>query len=399
MKPIPITDNIYWIGVNDEKTRLFEGLWPIEKEGISYNSYLIKDEKITLIDLCKDMMSDELIGNIRQLIDPTQISYLIVNHMEPDHSGAIKALLNAAPQLTIIGSQKTRKMLDDHFGITEGIQTVADGDTLSLGKHTLLFLSTPMVHWPETMMTFESSTKTLFPCDGFGGYGKLSEGIFDEDYDDLSFYESESLRYFSNIVCAFSKPVLNAAAKLEKLDIHIVAPSHGLIWRKDPQRILNLYVQWSQYAKGTAENGISLIYGSMYGNTQKMVEAVFEGVKQTGTQVKIFDITKTHISYILPALWTQRGVLIGAPTYEGSLFPTMRQVLEMALTKRIFHKKAAYFGSYGWSGGAIRYLKRQLEKLKWELTDTLDFMGQPTTEELKNGVGFGQRFAAHIHLE
>jgi flavorubredoxin len=158
-------------------------------------------------------------------------------------------------------------------------------------------------------------------------------------------------------------------------------------------------VQWSQYAKGTAETGISLIYGSMYGNTQKMVEAVFEGVKQTGIKVKIFNVTKTHISYILPSLWTQRGILIGAPTYEGSLFPTMRQVLEMALTKRIFHKKAAYFGSYGWSGGATRYLKHQLEKLKWELTDTLDFIGQPTTEELKNGVDFGQRFAAHIHLE
>lgn len=396
MMPIKIHDDIFWIGVNDTHTKLFEGLWPIEKEGISYNSYLIKDDKNTLIDLCKEMQATELLDNIRSITNPADIDYLVVNHMEPDHSGAIEALLQAAPKLTILASPKAANMLEGFFGITERVRVVQDGETLTVGKHTLHFLATPMVHWPETMMTFEENNGVLFSCDGFGGYGRLEKGIFDSDHQNLGYYEQEALRYFANIVCAFSKPVLNAAQKLEGLAIQTVAPSHGIVWQKDPQRILELYVRWSQYAKGGAEKGITLVYGSMYGNTLKMAEAVFEGAASTGIPVQRFDITQTHISYILPWLWTQAGVLIGAPTYEGSLFPTMQQTLEMALTKRIFHKKAAYFGSYGWGGGAKRFINSIFEKLGWELSDTLDFLGRPTEADLKKGQEFGKRFGELI---
>ena len=396
MKPIPITPEIHWIGVNDEKTELFEGLWPIREEGISYNSYLVKDEKIALVDLCKDIYLEEYLYDLRIIADLSEIDYLVVNHMEPDHSGALRAFREAAPQATILCTQKTVQMLADFFGITENIRVVSDGEEIRLGKHTLQFLYTPMVHWPETMMTFEKTSGTLFSCDAFGGFGKLTSGIFDDDYDEISFYEREALRYFSNIVAAFSKPVLNAGEKLKGLDIRTVAPSHGLVWRENPGHILELYLKWSGYSKGNAEKGTTLLHGSMYGNTNKLAKAVEKGLRSADIPVESFDITQTHISYILPALWRYQGAVIGAPTYEGTLFPSMALLLYMAEIKRVFGKHGAYFGSYGWGGGAMRFINSQFEKLKWELTDSLEIAGSPTSEDLADAETFGKRFGEMI---
>lgn len=392
MKPVEISPNIFWIGINDTSTKLFEGLWSIEKEGISYNSYLIKDQKNVLIDLCKDIFQDEYLKELKSLIDPKTIDYLVVNHMEPDHSGAMNAFRKIAPQAKILATSKAVKMMTDFFNISENIQPVDDGERISLGEKELLFITTPMVHWPETMMTYETSTQSLFSCDAFGGYGILNNGIFDDDYEDISFFEKESLRYFSNIVAAFSKPVLNAGAKLTKIPIKIVAPSHGLIWRGTPERIINLYLKWSGFSKGKAGRGVTLLHGSMYGNTDEMVSSIIEGLNQSGIPVAVHDITNTHISYILSDLWINQGVIIGAPTYEGSIFPTMAAVLQMANYKRIFHRHAAYFGSFGWGGGAIRDLKVHCERLKWEILETLDFPGKPSAEDLAAAVNLGERF-------
>ena len=384
MKPVQLTDAIFWIGVNDTTTKLFEGLWSIEKEGISYNSYLIKDEHSALIDLCKDSSGDLLIENIKACIDPSQLTYLVINHMEPDHSGAIKRLLEIAPHLTLLGSQKTRDMLDAFFGIRKNVRVVEDGEILQLGKHTLHFLSTPMVHWPETIMTYEEKNGILFSCDGFGGYGKLEEGIFDDQQSDLAYFEKESLRYFSNIVCAFSKPVLKAAEKIAALPIKMVAPSHGLVWRKDPGRILDLYVQWSNYAGGNYPKKICLLHASMYGNSAKVVPIIEDTLHQANIAFESLDVTQTHISSILPALWSSAGVVICAPTYEGALFPTMEFVLEMADKKRMQDKKAIYIGSYGWGGGAMRFVHKQCELLKWQLLGDIEFKGQALEEDTQN---------------
>jgi anaerobic nitric oxide reductase flavorubredoxin len=396
MNPVEISKNIYWIGVNDEKTELFEGLWPIKHEGVSYNSYLIKDEKTVLIDLCKDLFQEEYLSSLKTLTDLSKIDYLVINHMEPDHSGALRAFRKAAPQATILTSQKAVKMLEDFFGITEAIRVVGDGESLDLGNHQLKFVSTPMVHWPETMMTFETKSGILFSCDAFGGFGKLGNGIFDEDQSDLAFYEKESLRYYSNIVAAFSKPVLNAAEKLASLDIKMVAPSHGLIWRKNPTRIISLYLKWSSYGKDRAQKGITLIYGSIYGNTGRMVLEVRKGIEATGVPVEPFDVTLTHPSYILPVLWLNQGVAIGAPTYEGNLFPTMALMLSMAEYKRVFHKDAIYFGSYGWGGGALRTINAHFEAMQWKLVESLDFPGEPKPETLARGMELGMRFGEFI---
>jgi len=396
MPPIEIGPDIYWIGVNDRTTDLFEGMWPITQEGVSYNTYLINDEKKAIVDLTKALKTDEFLDHIHDIVDVSQLDYVIVNHMEPDHSGVLRTLRRVAPQVTILGTEKTRAMLESFYGITEGVQVVQDGETLSLGQHTLNFAYTPFVHWPETMMTYEVTERILFSCDAFGSYGALRGAIFDDQCTDPAFYEREALRYYVNIVAVFSKPVLNAIAKLADVPVSVIAPSHGLIWRKNPERIVELYSRWAKYATGPTEAGITLLYGSMYGNTEKMMNAVAQGISQEGLPLSIFDVTHTHVSYILPSLWTQQGVVVGAPTYEGSLFPPMAQALDMATHKRIRNKKVARFGSYGWSGGAQRDFERRIEPLKWELVDSFEFIGGPTEEDLKHGEEFGARFARLI---
>jgi flavorubredoxin len=396
MLPIEIRPNIYWIGVNDRTTDLFEGLWPISQEGVSYNAYLIDDEKKAIVDLSKSLKTDEFFNQIDQVTDISQLDYVVVNHVEPDHSGVLRTLRRIAPQTTILCTEKASTMLESFHGVAEGVQVVQDGETLSLGEHTLRFVHAPFVHWPETMMTYEINERILFSCDAFGGYGALCGGIFDDECTDFYFYEREALRYYVNIVAIFSRPVLRAIEKLADVPISIIAPSHGLVWRKNPQRIVELYQQWAEHATIPAEVGITLLYGSMYGNTEKMMNAVAQGISREGVPLTIFDVTRTHVSYIMPSLWTQRGVMVGAPTYEGSLFPPMTQVLEIAATKRIRNKQIARFGSYGWSGGAQRRLEQLIERLKWELVDFFEFAGGPTDEDLKHGEEFGAHFARLI---
>ena len=245
-------------------------------------------------------------------------------------------------------------------------------------------------------MTYETTDKILFSCDGFGSYGALRGAIFDDECTDPIVYEKEALRYYVNIVAKFSNSVLKAIEKLNDLEIGIIAPSHGLVWRHNPGRIVQLYKQWAEYAKGEVNSGVTLIYGSMYGNTEKMMNAVAQGISNTGVDVAIFDAARTHVSYILPSLWIKSGVMIGAPTYEGMLFPYMVQVVEMAVLKRIVNRRYGLFGSFGWSGGALKDLQRIVDPVKWELIESFEFYGAPTKEELQKGEKFGERFAKRI---
>lgn len=396
MPSVEIKRGVYWIGVNDRTTDLFEGLWPITQEGVSYNAYLIHDEKKVIIDLAKAFKSEEFFDNIAEIVNPSDIDYLIVNHMEPDHSGILNTFRRINPGVTILGSSKTKKMLEDFYGITDNVRTVEDGETLALGKRTLQFFSTPFVHWPETMMTYDNSDRILFSCDAFGGYGALRGAIFDDECKDLDFYKKEALRYYVNIVAKFSNPVLKAIEKLADVPLEIIAPSHGLIWRRQPQIIVELYKKWAEYAAGKTEPEITLIYGSMYGNTEKMMNAVAHGIAQVGIPFEIFDVTRTHVSYILPSLWTKQGIVVGVPTYEGMLFPPMAQVLEMAALKRVLNKTAAVFGSYGWSGGALKHFQKIIENVKWKCVDSMEFAGGPTEKDLKRGEAFGTQFADKI---
>ena len=396
MPAVEIKPGVYWIGVNDRTTDLFEGLWPINEEGVSYNTYLINDEKKVIIDLVKALKTDEFFDQIDEVMPVSEVDYLVINHMEPDHTGLLRTLNRLVPDLQIIGTAKMKKMLEAFYGITENVKVVEDGETLSLGHRTLKFVYTPFVHWPETMVTYDTKDKILFSCDAFGSYGALRGAIFDDECRDPDFYEMEALRYYVNIVANFSKPVLNAIEKLEGVDVRVIAPSHGLVWRKNPGRIVALYKRWAEFASGETEPEITLLYGSMYGNTEAMMNAVSQGISSVGVPLEIFDVSRIPVSYILPSLWTKRGVMVGAPTYEGRLFPAMTQVLEMAALKHIRNKKVAYFGSYGWSGGALRQMEKIIEPMKWELTDTLAFNGGITQERLRQGEAFGRSFAEII---
>jgi anaerobic nitric oxide reductase flavorubredoxin len=391
-----IRPDVFWIGVNDRTTDLFEGLWPISQEGVSYNSYLILGEKKVIIDLAKSVKADEYFSQLEELTDISKIDYIVVNHMEPDHTGLLRIFRRLAPHVVILGSARTKDMLRGFFSIEDNVRVVGDGETLPLGQRRLKFFSTPFVHWPETIMTYEESHRILFSCDGFGGYGAISGAIFDDECRHFDFYEKEALRYYANIVANYSSRVLDAIGKLAGVPVDIVAPSHGLIWRKEPQRIIQLYKKWAEYASGKTEPGITLIYGSMYGHTEKMMNTVAQGISRAGVPLEIFDAARTHVSYILPSLWSKTGVVIGAPTYEVKLFPPVAEVLTMAVNKRVLNRTAAYFGSYGWSGGALKEVKKILEPAKWDLRDTFEFVGSPTQEDLKNGEEFGRNFAELI---
>jgi flavorubredoxin len=396
MKPCEIRPGVFWVGVNDRVTDLFEGLWPISQEGISYNAYLVVDEKSALIDLSKEMLSEDYLAQLAEVFDITTLDYVVINHMEPDHSGALRRVLELAPSAQILGMPKTVSMLNDFYGITENVTRLSNGEELSLGKYTLRFVYTPFVHWPETMMTYMVEEKVLFPCDGFGGYGVLDDGIFDDTVTDLAYYEAEALRYFTNIVAAFSKSVLGAISKFADTPIEMVAPSHGLIWRKDPGRIIELYQTWSGYYHQPAEVGITALFGTMYRNTERALNAALAGIASEGVPVKVHDVRKTHVSYILPDLWSRRGVLVAAPTYEGGLFPTLMDVLMMADRKRVTHKTAAYLGSQAWSGGAQDDFMRIAEKMDWQVLNGFSFLGGPSGSDLSRAHEMGVQLARAV---
>lgn len=393
MPVIEIKPDVYWIGVNDRITDLFESLWPITGEGVAYNAYLISDQKKAIIDSVKSFKGNEFLHQIEEIVDISQIDYIIINHMEPDHSGTLDTLQRVAPQITFLGTQKTKEELDAFYGIRKNVRVVHDGETLSLGRRTLRFISTPMVHWPETMMTHETSHGILFSGDAFGGFGAHRGGIFDDECADIDHYIRETLRYFTNIVAKFSGMVLKAIEKLADTPINVVAPSHGIVWRRDPSRIVDLYRKWAEYATGETKTAITLIYGSMYGNTEVMVNAVAQGIAPTCIPLDIFDAARTHASYIIPSLWTSSGVVIGAPTYDAGLFPPVAHVLDVAVRKGIRNKKVLRFGSFGWAGGAQREFEKIIESARWDLIDSFEFMGQPTKDDLKKGERLGQKSA------
>jgi anaerobic nitric oxide reductase flavorubredoxin len=396
MAIIEIKPDIFWIGVDDRTTDLFEGIWPISEGGIVNNSYFINGTKKAVIDSAKGFQTETFLGNIVEIIPPSEIDYVIINHMEPDHSGAFEELHKAAPKAVFMGTRRITDLLREFYGISDRVQTITDGQEFSLGSRTVRFIETPMVHWPETMMTYETGDRILFSGDAFGGYGFLEQAIFDDTCTDIAYYLKESLRYFTNVVAKFSPMVKKAIDKLSALEINIVAPAHGLIWRSDPHHIIQYYRQWAECADGLTERAITILHSTMYGNTGLMLKEVIEAVQETGVPFDAFDVSRTHSSYILPSLWTKSGVIVGAPTYEGSLFPPMVYALDMAEIKGIKKKKVFRFGSYGWSGGAQRKFEGHAEKMGWDVFGSYEFIGKPTEADIRKCRSAAKEFAESL---
>ncbi|MBN1332278.1 MAG: FprA family A-type flavoprotein [Synergistales bacterium] len=392
---IKVTHHTYWLGANDHQTDLFESLWPLPK-GVTYNCYLIDDEKTALIDTVKGPFLTQLVEKLKGLLGERPLDYLVVNHMEPDHSGAIKLLRCVYPQLKIIGNVQTKGMLENFYALTENIQIVKDGDTLDLGKHTLSFHLVPMVHWPETMVTYDHSTKTLFSCDAFGGFGSLDGGLFDDELD-MQYYEDEVLRYFSNIVGRYSPQVQKAIEKLKGLDISIVAPSHGPIHRKNPGRIITLYDRWS---RNETECGAVIVFGSMYGNTQKMAETVARAMAEEGIEKMAYhDISRSHVSYVVKDIWKYKGLILASCTYNTTLFPPMADLIMHLKNKMMKGRMVGILGSYSWSKGALAELQNFADSGDWELVQpTVEVKSAPFEEDLEKCMELGRKMAQKMKM-
>ncbi|TFG10434.1 FprA family A-type flavoprotein [Candidatus Heimdallarchaeota archaeon] len=386
-----VTDGVYYVGVNDHLTELFEGLWPIP-EGISYNSYIVKGEKTALIDTVKIPFVDEFLKNVEKAT-LFNIDYIILNHVEPDHSSSLLRLLEKVPNAEILCSNKAKGMLDTLYRVTDNVRTVEEGETLDLGGRTLTFYMDPLVHWPETMVTYDNQDGILFSCDAFGSYKALDFGIFDDKCDPDIFYE-ETIRYFSNIVAKYVKYVKKAMDKLSVLDIKIIAPAHGLVWRKDPQRIIDLYVRLSERM---ALPGVTVIWGSMYGNTAKVVNSVVDGIKEEGVPVVVLNFSKDHLSYLIKETWKHKGVILGFPTYDGGPFLNTSYYLHLLKRKDLRERIAGFFGSSMWSGRALKQAAEQVQELDWEIVEPLlEFKGLPTDEVLEQAKELGRTIARKV---
>jgi flavorubredoxin len=373
---VKISDKIFWIGENDRRTELFENMWPLPN-GVSYNSYLIVDEKTALIDTLEYGSSDDYLDKIENLIGKDRsLDYLIINHMEPDHSGSIKMVVNRYPNVKLVGNIKTFKIIEAYFGFKDNWYQVEDGSELDLGYHKLKFVMTPWVHWPETMMTYDLTEKALFSGDAFGCFGTLDGGIFDDEIEFEDYYEQEMRRYYSNIVGKYSNMVQKAFKKLEGVDINCICPTHGPIWRADVNKVLGLYNKWSKYE---TEEGVVIIYGSMYGNTAKMADSIARKLSEKGIKkIRIYDASKTHLSYLINEIWRYKGVILGSCAYNSGMLPTMENLTRTLEHMGVKDHLLGLFGSYSWNGGGAKSLYRFQENVQWDLvSDPLDTKGIP----------------------
>jgi len=358
-----IKSDIYYVGVNDRQKRLFEQMWPLPY-GVSYNSYLIVDEMIALVDTVDVCFFERYLASIKKIIGDRPINYLIINHMEPDHSGAIRLVRQAYPDIIIVGNKQTFGMLEGYYGISGDRYEIINGDFLSLGKHTLRFFLTPMIHWPETMMTFDESNGILFSGDAFGSYGTLDGGVIDHCMN-IDHFRDEMIRYYSNIVGKYGSPVQAALQKLKEVEIKMICSTHGPVWEEKLDEIVTLYDRMSRY---DADEGVVIAYGSMYGHTEEMAEAVAEAVNAEGIRnVIVYDVSKTSSSFILMDIFKYKALIIGCPTYCNQIYPDIESLLGKISVREIKNHYFGYFGSFTWAGAAVKRMGEWAEKSKMEI--------------------------------
>lgn len=390
-----ISNKIHYIGTNDRKKHLFENNWPLPY-GVSYNSYLIADEHPALVDTLEYGSDPDYLTNIDTILEGRPLEYLIINHLEPDHSSMIGEILRTYPNVTVVGNCTTFKLLANYYAVPQEQKLeVMDGSTLSLGHHVLTFAWVPWVHWPETMVTYDTTDKVLFSCDAFGGFGTLDGGIFDDEIDFDKFYLTEMRRYYSNIVGKWSDKVQGAFQKLGGLEIKIICPSHGPIWRENPGKVLSLYNRWSTHQ---AEKGVVIIYASMYGNTEKMADKIARALAQEGVKnIRVFDVSKTHVSYLINEIWEYNGLILGTCAYNGQMHPMMHHLVHEISVANPKNKVVGVFGSSSWNGAGVKTLKKELEAIKITPTEkSVELFGVTTDDKLQGVNEFAADFASRL---
>jgi flavorubredoxin len=386
MAKIKLSENIFWIGVNDRRTERFENYFPLPY-GVSYNAYLIEDDKNTVIDTVEVGFVEEYISKIKSILGEKPVDYLIVNHAEPDHSGSIKRLLCEYPNMKIVGNSKTMPLLQGFYDVENNCVTVEEGGTLSTGKHCLQFFTVPMVHWPESMVTYETTQQILFSNDAFGTFGTLDGGVFDDETC-FEFYEDEMRRYYSNIVGKYGAQVQKALAKLSGVGIKTIASSHGPVWRENIAKVVGLYDRWS---KCEADDGVVVIYGTLYGNTARMADIVARSLAEEGIRnIRVYDVAKTHSSYLINEIWRCKGVILGSCAYNGGIFTPMASFLKELIHIMPKNRLLGIFGSMSWGGGGVRALDEFTENIKWNVVAPsveVKHTAQPEDEERLAEIG------------
>ena len=379
-----ISDRIFYVGVNDDDKVLFEGLWPLPV-GVSYNSYIVADEKVALIDTVECGFEEEFLANIDEAIGDRQIDYLVVNHMEPDHSSLVSLILERYPSISIVANAKTLPMLAGYYCVpAEKVKVMDEGESLSLGSCSLSFHMIPMVHWPETMVTWLEEEGTLFSGDAFGTFGSIDDDVVDNE-DTFEQFRDEMMRYYSNIVGKYGTPVQSALKKLAGLNVQRICSTHGPVWEKNVADVVALYDRMSRYE---TERGVCIVYGSMYGNTAAAADALAMELEALGVPYAIHDLAGNNagelgVSGALRDVFKYDTIVVGSPTYNNGIYPPVETFMKALQSRLIKNRRFYAFGSYTWAGASVRLLNEIAAAQNFEiLGDGLSFPQAYTREKV-----------------
>ncbi len=359
-----VTEDIVWVGASDRRLALFENIFPIPR-GVSYNSYVLLDEKTVLLDTVDASVAGQFFENLEHVLDGRKLDYLIVNHMEPDHCAMIGDLVRRYPEVQVVGNTKTFGMIKQFFGtdFAERAVTVKEGDTLATGAHTLHFVMAPMVHWPEVMVTYDEKDKVLFAADGFGTFGALNGNIFADEVDFDRDWLDDARRYYTNIVGKYGASVQALLKKASGLEIAVICPLHGPIWRENLGYILEKYQKWSTYE--AEDQAVVILYATMYGNTASAADALAGRLAAKGVEkIAVYDVSNTHVSELISEIFRASHVVFAAPTYNGGIYPVMENLLADMKALAVQNKTVALMENGTWAPTTAKQMREKLAELK-----------------------------------
>ena len=359
-----VTEDLYWVGGNDRQIELFENIFPLAK-GVSYKSYLLLDEQTVLFDTADYAIGKQFIENVMSVLNGRNLDYIVVNHMEPDHCSLIGELLLHYPDVKIIGNAKTFPMIEQFFSfdLTGKTLTVKEGDTFCSGKHTFRFIMSPMVHWPEAMMTYDEKDKVLFSADAFGTFNALNGNLFNDELDFNREWLDEARRYYTNIVGKYGPQVQNVLKKASSLDIQMICPLHGPVWRSNLNFIIEKYNLWSRYEP--EEKGVMIAYASMYGNTENMAEILAVMLAEAGVKnIHMHNISKTHVSELISDSFKYSHIVLASPTYNNGIYPLMDNYLEDMKALSLQNRTIAVLGNGSWAPQATKLISAKIKEMK-----------------------------------
>jgi len=392
MDKVTLAEGINWVGVIDWNLRDFHGY--VTRRGSTYNAYLIVDEKTALIDTVKHTFSEELLRNISEITTPEKIDYIIINHVEMDHSSSLPTIAEHAKNATILASQRGKDAIIEHYGAGFHIETVKTGDELKLGKRTLRFIEAPMLHWPDSMFTYVVEDKILMPNDAFGQHLATSQR-FDDEVDEHVLME-EAATYYANILMPLAPLITRKIQELVQMGIApaMIAPSHGVIWRSNPSKIIKAYLDWSA---GLSRNKVVIVYDTMWGSTDKMARAIAEGATSEGVEVKFLKLRASDLTEAATEILEAKAVVVGSPTLNSQMFPTLSSFLTYVTGLKPKGKLWSFFGSYGWGGGAVRGMVETARKAGFEVHEpSIEVKYVPDREDLKKCFELGRQIAAKV---